>query len=249
MRPVRPFSWGHLERRCHGQLPDFTAQLSLEFLLGRQMQLVATGEDISLLLLAQGVLHHGIVLVRAKDHTQRRVVAFGSTLAVVVVHIELDLAEIAMSQLADLEIDEHIALEHRVIEDQVDIEMVAVDGDTLLARHECKTLAQFEQESLQVVDERLLQLGLDQPRGLRQAEELDDHRVFQHIERLHHFLAMRCQSHQALLVLAFCQTVVQQAGRLALELTHGPRVSDRFDFVEGTRFRPRHTQELAVVTP
>lgn len=95
----------------------------------------------------------------------------------------------------------------------------------------------------------LLQPGLDQLRGLRQPQELDDHGILQGIERLHDLLTMRCQPHQALLVLAFGQAVVQQAGHLALEFTHGPRAADSLDLVEGTRFRPGRTQELAVVTP
>ncbi|CKT02051.1 Uncharacterised protein [Mycobacterium tuberculosis] len=69
-----------------------------------------------------------------------------------------------MGQLANLEVDQHVALEHGVIENQVDVEVVAIDRDSLLPRHEREALAQFEQEGLQVVDECLFQPGLHQLR-------------------------------------------------------------------------------------
>ena len=66
-----------------------------------------------------------------------------------------------MRQAADLEVQEHEGAREPVVEDQVDEEMLAVDRDPLLARHEGEALAQLEQELLELVDQGLLEVGLE----------------------------------------------------------------------------------------
>lgn len=56
--------------------------------------------------------------------------------------------------------------------DQVDIEDLIVKADLPLTGDEGETLSQFEQESLQVVDNGLLQRVFAQRRGVRKSEKL-----------------------------------------------------------------------------
>lgn len=76
----------------------------------------------------------------------------------------MDLIQILMDQLADFEINENETLEDRVIEDQVDVKVVAIKGNSLLTGDERKPFVQFQQKRLQVIDQRLLQLRLHELR-------------------------------------------------------------------------------------
>jgi Cu/Zn superoxide dismutase len=56
--------------------------------------------------------------------------------AVEVVDVHLHLPEVLMGDLADLQIDQDIAAQQAVVEDQIHEEMVFVEGESLLARLE-----------------------------------------------------------------------------------------------------------------
>jgi len=128
------------------------------------VQLVAAGEDGLRLFLAQRVPHNGVVLAGAEDQAQRRTVARRAPLAVIVVHIELDLAEVLVRQLPHLEVDQDVALQGRVVEHQVNVEVIPVECDLLLAGDEGEPFPPLQQEPLEVADERPLQVRLDEPR-------------------------------------------------------------------------------------
>ena len=59
----------------------------------------------------------------------------------------------------------------------------AVERDPLLAAHEGETLAQFEQELLELGDQGLLQVGLAEPLVLAEPGELEDQRVLHQVGR------------------------------------------------------------------
>jgi hypothetical protein len=56
-------------------------------------------------------------------------------------------------ELADLEIDQHIAAQQAVEENQIDKEMLCIEGETLLPRFKEKAFAEFQQEMLELVDD------------------------------------------------------------------------------------------------
>ena len=76
----------------------------------------------------------------------------------VIVHIHLHLPEVLVRERPDLQVDQHERASEPVVENQVDPEVLAVDRDPLLAGHECKTLAEFQQELAELVDQGLLQV-------------------------------------------------------------------------------------------
>ena len=144
-------------------------QLAFEFRaeLGhrRQVELVAAGKDALFLVGAEGVFDHSIVFIGAEDQAERGLVTRGKPLAVEIIDIELELAKVLMGEFANLQIKQHITLEHGMVKDQIDVEMVAVEGEALLAGDKGKALAQFEQEGLQLAEEGGFQLRLDQLGG------------------------------------------------------------------------------------
>ena len=73
--------------------------------------------------------------------------------AVEVVYIHLHLAQILGGQLVALEVDEHIAAQQSVVEDEIHIEMIVVESKALLARLEEEAFSQFQKEVLQFVDD------------------------------------------------------------------------------------------------
>src|SRR6266852_8031559 len=122
------------------------------------MQLVAAGENFLLLFGAERVFHDRIVLVRAKNQTERGSVSFGPPLTVKVIHIELNLTKVAVRKLADLQIDQDVTLQDGVIEHEIDVKVIALERDPFLPRDEGKPFAQLQQKELKIRDQRLFQV-------------------------------------------------------------------------------------------
>lgn len=77
----------------------------------------------------EGVFHDGVVFVGAQDEAEGGVVVGSAALLVVVVDVELELAEVTVGEFADFEIDEDVTLEDSVVENQVDVKMVTFQGN------------------------------------------------------------------------------------------------------------------------
>jgi hypothetical protein len=117
------------------------------------VKLIATGED-PFLAGPEGVLDDGVVLVRAQDEAKGRRIPHRAAVFIEPVHVELELAEILVNQRPDLEVDDDEALEDGVIENQIDVEMIPVERNAVLARDERETASQFEEKRLQIIEER-----------------------------------------------------------------------------------------------
>ena len=63
-----------------------------------------------------------------------------------------------MRQLADLEINQDVALQNAVVENEVHVQVFILEAQPLLARDEGKTLAQLEKEFLEMRDDGRLDL-------------------------------------------------------------------------------------------
>lgn len=82
-----------------------------------------------------------------------------------------------MGQLAALEVDQHVAAQQPVVEDEVDEEVAVVEREPLLPRLEQEALAEFEQEVLEAVDDGRFQFGLGVGGPVREAQKLQYERV------------------------------------------------------------------------
>ena len=151
-----------------------------------------------------------------------------------------------MGQLSHLEINEHEALEDRVVEHQIDVEVVAIKRDPLLPGHEGEALTQFQQKRLKVVDQSLLQMGFYKLWWRRKAEELHDDWIFEDIAGSLYHLPFRGQSHQTFLVLAQSKTLVQETVDLPFQIPGGPAIPEGLDLIERPGFRFFDAQQRAI---
>ena len=164
---------GHGSSSAGAKLFEFAADFGAQLGFAGQMEFVAAGEDV-FAARPEGVADDGVVFVGAKDEAEGGVVAGRAAVFVVVVHIQLKLAEVFVRQFADIEVNEHVAFENGVVEDEINVEMVAVESEALLAGDEGEAFAQFQEEGLKVGDEGGFEFRLNEPGRFGQAEEFDD---------------------------------------------------------------------------
>lgn len=74
--------------------------------------------------------------------------------------VNLHLAEVLMGKLVELEVDDDVAAEEAVVEDEVDEVVVFIEGEALLAGLEEEAFTEFEEEVLEAIDDGLLEVGL-----------------------------------------------------------------------------------------
>jgi len=111
-----------------------------EFFLGRQVAHVFRGEEL-LAAFQHRILRHYLVLFRAEDEADGRVILRSAAKVIEHPHIHVELADVLMGELADLEVDQNEALEEVVVENEVDVEMLGFRGDAVLAGDESEALA------------------------------------------------------------------------------------------------------------
>ena len=168
----------------------------------------------------QGEFDDGLFGGLAEEEADGGVFLWELHLAVVVVHIHLHLAEVLMRELVELEVDDDVAAEEAVVEDEVHEVVVLVEGEALLAGLEEEAFAEFEEEVLEAIDDGLLEVGLGVA-GLRiEAEELEHERLLQQVLWPHDDLAFFGELADALFVPAECEALVEAGGFLALEFRH-----------------------------
>jgi hypothetical protein len=119
-------------------IPYPLKELPLQLFLTREIKLVFTGVDIGVL--RQGDLNQGRIFLLAENDADGVVLRFGFDDTVEVVHVHLHLPEILMGEFAELEVDEHVAAQKPVIENEIDEEVLFVEGESLLPRLEEEAL-------------------------------------------------------------------------------------------------------------
>src|SRR6185369_10659615 len=132
-------------------------QLLPQQFLRWQVEAVFPGVDVGVG--RQGEFDDGLFLPFTEQDADGGVFVGGFHEAVEVVHIHLHLPQILMAELVEFEVDDHIAAQQTVVEDEIDEEVVFVEGETLLASLEEKSLAQFQQEVFELVDDGGFQVG------------------------------------------------------------------------------------------
>ena len=105
-----------------------------------------------------GVFDLGLVLVAAQQDADGRLVAFGHHVFFKIVQVKIHLPGVAVGEGADLQVEQHMAAEPAVIEDEIHAVMLVADGDAKLPRLETKAGAEFEEETLHVVEQRSLKV-------------------------------------------------------------------------------------------
>ena len=152
-----------------------------------------------------------------------------------------------MRERAELEVDQHMAAQQAVVEDEVDEEMLVVEAEALLPRLEQKALAEFEQELAEAVDDGAFQIGVGLAALFGQAEKFQHQRFLEQVLRLTDDLAFARQLADAFLVAAQGQPFVEAAVELALEFAQRPALLGGFDFVEAAFVGVLDTEQEDVV--
>ena len=105
-----------------------------------------------------GVGDTGLFFVGAEDESDGGLIAGLHDLVLPAVQVEIHLSGVAMLEGSGLEIDEQMAAEDAVIKDEIDVIVFVADGEPLLPGLETEASAEFEEEGLQVIEQRFLQV-------------------------------------------------------------------------------------------
>ena len=168
-------------------------------------------------ILGQGDLHEGVVLLFAQDDANGRGFIFGLHIAVEVVDIHLHLAEVLMGQLADFQVDQHVAAKQAVVEDQIDKEVVFVEGEPLLPGLEEKAFPEFQQKVFKLVDDGGFEIGFGIPRFFIKPKEFQHIGFFEKVLRVGDGLSFSGQFADSFLVPAQRQPFIEAGIELAFE--------------------------------
>jgi hypothetical protein len=167
--------------------------------------------------------------------------------AVEVVHIHLHLAEVAVGELADLEIDQNITAQQPIVENEVHEEVVLAEGEALLPSLEEKAFAEFEEEVLELAYDCGLEVALGVGGLFLQTEKLQDAGILEQVRGAANGVPVQRQPVDAILVPAQGEAFVAAGTRLALELGERPPGLGGFDLVEAALAVVANTEEEDVV--
>lgn len=96
----------------------------------------------------------------AEQDADWRVVARSHLVLAIMRYVCVELSEVLVGELLVLQFYDYAAMQYAVVEHKVGIVILVVYDDTFLASLEAETLAEFEDELLQVADKRILQVML-----------------------------------------------------------------------------------------
>ena len=113
--------------------------------------------------LGQGDFNQCLVFLLAQHNADGSGFGVGFDVAIKVVDVHLHLAQILVRELANLEVDQHLATQQAVVKHQIHKEMVVGKGETLLARLKQKALAQLQQEVFDLIDDGGFKVRLRKP--------------------------------------------------------------------------------------
>src|ERR1035437_740101 len=227
--------------------PDPLNQLLLQLLFAGQVELIFPRVDVGVL--GQGDFHQRLILLLAEHDADRRILLAGFHEAVEVVHVHLHLPQVLMGDLAEFQIDQHIAAQQAVVENQIHEEVVFVEGEPPLPRLEEEAFAHLQQETLDLADDGGFQVGLGILAALVQAKELQYQRFLEQVARLSNGLPFPREPANALFVAAESEALVQPGIELALELTERPVLLPGLYLIETALVRVLDAEEEDVVRP
>jgi len=121
-----------------------------------------------------GELDGGTLMITAKDDADGRGVAIIHPVGFPPVEVEIHLPGIAVFERSDFQIDEDVATESAVVENEINVVVLPPHGDAFLPGLEAKPVAEFEEEGLEVAEECALKVGFEIFRALDQAGEFRD---------------------------------------------------------------------------
>lgn len=111
-----------------------------------QIKLVLCGIDIGIF--GQREFHERVLFALAKQNAYGRLLELLPHITVVIVDIHLHLSKVLVAQLVSLEVNQHIALQQAVIEYEVNIIILLIEGESSLSLFKKEALSQLQQKLL-----------------------------------------------------------------------------------------------------
>lgn len=150
----------------------------------------------------------------------------------VVTEVGVDLSGVGVGEGLGLEVDEDVAFQPAVVEDQIDEVVGAADADLFLTGLEAEAVTQFEKEGLEVVDERALQIFFPQGLGRRESEEFENVGIPDDVHGAQGLGGFMGKAGEFLLVRGKAGAFEEQGTDLAFQSPDSPCTADGFDLVE-----------------
>jgi hypothetical protein len=123
-----------------------------------------------------------------------------------------------MREFSDLEVNEDITPEDAVVEDEVHIEMVGIEGEPFLPGFKEKSFAEFREKYFQFIDDGGFEIAFGIVRILIKPEKFKNIGIFEHILRISDDLSFICKGFYPLFVPAECEPFVDTGVELPFEL-------------------------------
>src|SRR4051812_39790701 len=107
-----------------------------------------------------------------------------------------------MGEPVELQVDDEVAAQEPIVEDEVEEVVVSIEGEPLLAGLKEEAFAELQEELLQMGDDGRLEIGFGVSGLLVEPEELEDVRFLQDVLGFHDDLALGSEAFHARLVAA-----------------------------------------------
>ena len=156
---------------------DFSAK----FFLGGEVEFVFAGKEL-LVAVQDGIAGNVIIRFRTKNDADGGVVALSSLEFIIHPHIHIHLSDVLMSHAGCFQVDEAETLEDIIVEDEVDVVVLFLSVDVLLAGDESEALAEFHHELLQVGNNGALKGILSKFAARLQTEKFGNNGVLDEFE-------------------------------------------------------------------
>ena len=137
-----------------------------------------------------------------------------------------------MRELVELQVDDQIAAQEPVVEDEVEEVVVAVEGEALLPSLKEEAFAQLQEEFFEVRDDGGFEIGFGVTGLLVETEEFEDERILQDVFGLRDDLPLAGEAFYAGFVAAEGEALVEGGGFLAAEFGERPAFVGGFNLVK-----------------
>jgi hypothetical protein len=160
-----------------------------------------TGQDV-FVVFGQSHFYHFVVFAGTKENAHGGVFVAELFVAVVIIHVHLQLTQILVGNFPRFNFDDHKAPQQAVVKHQVGKKLIIFEQQAFLPGNKRKAVAQFEQKLLQMADQCRFQFLFVVMGFSLQSQELEYHRVFDDFLRQLRGSLIPGNSHNGILIIA-----------------------------------------------
>lgn len=131
--------------KSKSEAPGFGAKEILELGFVRQFEAVRRNEE-PFVHASEGIFGEGVVFVGTEEQAYGRAVVLAHLMLAVVAEVGVELSGVRMGERLRFEVDEHVAFDPAVVENQIDKVVRGTDTNFLLAGLKAKSVAKFKEK-------------------------------------------------------------------------------------------------------